>query len=281
MANSEHHMSIFLSYRRADSQEVVGRMYDRLIAHFSVDRVFRDRDSLPIGRPFPQALDEAIANASVALIVIGPTWVSIQNLDGQRRLDDPSDSVRLEVEKALGASFPVVPVLVSHATMPNERDLPEPLRPLAFRQAVSVRPDPEFHSDMNRLIAKLSELVDTTGRPLRPAKGDGAVLAHGRDELAKNDIVIIIDPADLRDLNGTTSIVFDSLGRPLDEYLDGLCVDIDQGRVCIRWGEGFGDFFVPWRSPFKPIRFVAYEHAYTVCLHGQEAEQATEVDVET
>ena len=35
-------------------------MYDRLVTHFSTDRVFRDLDSLPIGKPFPQALDEAV-----------------------------------------------------------------------------------------------------------------------------------------------------------------------------------------------------------------------------
>ena len=54
-------MGIFLSYRRVDSQEVVGRMYDRLITHFPIDRVLRDLDSLPLGKPFPQALDEVMS----------------------------------------------------------------------------------------------------------------------------------------------------------------------------------------------------------------------------
>ncbi len=48
--------SLFLSYRRADSQEVVGRIYDRLRAHFPVERIFRDLDSIPLGKPFPQVI---------------------------------------------------------------------------------------------------------------------------------------------------------------------------------------------------------------------------------
>jgi hypothetical protein len=135
-------------------------MYDRLILHFPIDRVFRDLDSLPIGKPFPQALDEALTNSSVALVVIGPTWVTTINEDGRLRLEDPNDFVRREVEMALDAEFPVVPVLVSHAAIPKENELPESLRPLCRHQSVSVRPDPDFNRDMDRLIGKLSGLVD-------------------------------------------------------------------------------------------------------------------------
>jgi hypothetical protein len=158
----ENLVGIFLSYRRADSQEVVGRMYDRLIKHFPIDRVFRDLDNLQLGTSFPHALDEAVTNANVALIVIGPNWVNIKDTEGRRRLDSPSDFVRLEVEKALGAGIPVVPVFVTHASMPNSDDLPESLRPLVFRHGISVRPDPDFHRDMDRLIGKLSSLLDST-----------------------------------------------------------------------------------------------------------------------
>jgi hypothetical protein len=156
-------MDIFLSYRRADSELIVGPMYDRLIKQFRKDRVFRDLDSLPIGKPFPQALEKAVAEADVALIVIGPTWASIADPEGRRRLDNPADFVRLEVEKALAAGFPVVPVLVNRATMPNVDDLPESLRPLIFLTGSQVRPDPDFHRDMDSLIDKLSALLDVKG----------------------------------------------------------------------------------------------------------------------
>lgn len=83
-------------------------------------------------------------------------------------------------------------------------------------------------------------------------------------------IVISIAKTDLIDLSRTTSIVFDEIGSPLDDYLEGLCVDIEKGRVQIRWGEKYGDFFVKWRPPFTPIEFVAFERLYKFCLEGQE-----------
>jgi hypothetical protein len=46
-----------------------------------------------------------------------------------------------------------VPVLVGNAAMPNEDDLPDEIRGLAYRNAISVRPDPDFHKDLDRLIA--------------------------------------------------------------------------------------------------------------------------------
>ncbi|MGL4465339.1 MAG: SUMF1/EgtB/PvdO family nonheme iron enzyme [Planctomycetia bacterium] len=153
-------MGIFLSYRRADSEWVVGRIYDRLISHFPVDRVFRDLDSLRIGISFPQALDEAVTNARVALIVIGPTWASVTDPEGRRRLDNPADFVRLEVERALGAGYPVVPILVNRATMPHPEQLPESIRPLVLRLGLQVRTDPDFHRDMDRLIGQLNPLLD-------------------------------------------------------------------------------------------------------------------------
>ena len=148
-----------MSYRRADSQDVVGRIYDRLIAHFSVDDVFLDLDNLPLGKPFPQALDEKLANASVALIVIGRNWLTASDATGERRLDDPTDFVRLEVEKALWWDIPVVPILVSNASMPTASELPESMRSLVLHQGVAVRPDPDFHRDMDRLIERLTNLL--------------------------------------------------------------------------------------------------------------------------
>jgi TPR repeat protein len=174
-------MSIFLSYRRADSQEVVGRIYDRLVQRFSKEQIFRDLDSLEIGRPFPVALDEAIKKAKVALVLIGPSWVAIKDSDEKRRLDDPADFVRREVEIALSSGIPVVPVLVSNAKMPTEPELPDSLRPLVVRHGISVRPDPDFHKDINSLINRLLQIADlhtnvslspqTTKLDMAPAEG--------------------------------------------------------------------------------------------------------------
>lgn len=154
--------SLFLSYRHADSQEVVGRMCDRLKSHFPAGAIFRDLDSIPLGKPFPEAIREAIANTQVALIVIGPKWAAITSANGRRRLEDPADFVRIEAEIALSSGILVVPVLVSGAPMPALEDMPISLQPLVYLQAIQIRPDPDFHRDMDRLIAKLSQLLVQT-----------------------------------------------------------------------------------------------------------------------
>lgn len=169
-------MAIFISYRRADSQDAVGRIYDRLIAAFPADLVFRDLDSLPIGRSFPAALDESIAKASVALIVIGPRWISVSDQSGRRRLDDPADFVRKEVMASLSRGIPVIPTLVSHASMPQEGDLPEPLRPLVSNNGLQVRPDPDFHKDMDRLVRKLESILADSKKVPRGGQERGPLL---------------------------------------------------------------------------------------------------------
>src|SRR5262249_36429754 len=151
LAGSAFMAAIFISYRRADSQDVTGRIYDRLVAKFAQERVFKDVDSIPLGVSFPMHIRQVLGKANVVLVVIGPDWLTETDKQGRRRLDDPNDFVRLEVELALRADMPVIPVLVSHATMPLAKELPASLQSLASRNGIAVRPDPDFHNDIERL----------------------------------------------------------------------------------------------------------------------------------
>jgi len=146
--------SIFLSYRRSDSQDVAGRIHDRLIQHFGSAHVFKDVDSIPLGVDFRRYVGDQIGRCDVLLAVIGPDWLAACDEHG-RRLEDPRDLVRVEIASALKRDIPVVPVLVGGATMPSEQALPEELRDLSFRNGIPVRPDPDFHTDVSRLIEGL------------------------------------------------------------------------------------------------------------------------------
>ena len=150
--------NVFISYRRDDSQDVVGRIYDKLVAAFSPEQVIRDIDSLLIGRPFPEALNDAVSQSEVVLVIIGKNWLTASNSDGARRLDDAGDFVRMEIERALAAGKHVVPVLVSNASMPLAKDLPDSIRSLVNQHGIQVRPDPDFHGDMDRLIRQLGKV---------------------------------------------------------------------------------------------------------------------------
>jgi hypothetical protein len=151
-------LTVFVSYRREDSQDVVGRIYDRLVAMMPPERIIRDIDSLVIGQPFPEALNEAVSKSDIVLVIIGKHWLTASDSDGARRLDDTGDFVRMEIEQALAAGKHVVPVLVSNAAMPMSKDLPESIRSLVNQHGIQVRPDPDFHGDMERLIRQLGRV---------------------------------------------------------------------------------------------------------------------------
>jgi hypothetical protein len=81
------------------------------------------------------------------------------NEEGMRRVDDPNDFVRIEIESALRRDIPVIPLLVRDAKMPNADELPAELENLAYRNGIKIRPDPDFHNDMDRLIQGLNEYL--------------------------------------------------------------------------------------------------------------------------
>jgi hypothetical protein len=148
--------TIFISYRRDDSEAMTGRIDDWLARHFGRERVFVDVDSIPLGVDFRKHLEQAVGRSGVLLAIIGQQWLDIRYeagpKQGQRRLDDPADFVRIEIQAALTRDIPVIPVLVGKATMPREEDLPEGLRPLVYRNAAEVRPGLDFRVHVARLI---------------------------------------------------------------------------------------------------------------------------------
>lgn len=149
---------LFVSYRREDSADATGRLCDRLAESFGRETVFRDVDSIPLGVDFRRHIEEKVGACRVLLAVIGRHWLTAGEPE-RRRLDDPGDYVRIEIESALRRGVPVIPVLVGGARMPAAEDLPESLREVVFRNGIPLRPDPDFHGDVDRLLQGLSGLL--------------------------------------------------------------------------------------------------------------------------
>jgi hypothetical protein len=152
--------ALFISYRRSDSSDITGRIFDRLTGHFGNKpiKVVRDVDSIPIGEDFREILRDRIKDCDVVLVIIGPSWITVSDNKGTRRLEDAADTVRIEIEQALELKKKVIPVCVTHAQMPAEVDLPASIKELAFRNGVQVRPDPDFNNDISRLITALEKI---------------------------------------------------------------------------------------------------------------------------
>lgn len=153
---------VFISYRRQGSSGAAGRLYDRLAARFGDDQVFMDVDAIALGVDFTQVIAQAVSNCAVLLAVVGPGWLTATGEDGQRRLDDPGDMVRLEIQTALERDILVIPVLVEGAAMPRARQLPEGLAGLARRNAHLLRHE-RFRSDTDRLLAAIEPTLHSQG----------------------------------------------------------------------------------------------------------------------
>ncbi len=165
-AKEEAHVqrNVFISYRRDDSPDVTGRIYDRLVQHYGKDSIFKDVDSIPFGVDFRKHLHEMVGKCDVVLAVIGDGWLTASASPGSRRLDDQADFVRIELEAALQRDIRIVPLLVKDAAMPKDEDLPPTLKELAYRNGIAIRHDPDFHVDMDRLMKSLDQSLPVSGQ---------------------------------------------------------------------------------------------------------------------
>jgi hypothetical protein len=128
---------IFMSYRREETAYPAGWLFDRLARQFGRQQVFKDVDSIEPGDDFVEVITTAVESCDVLLALIGGRWLTIAGQDGRRRLDDPGDFVRLEIEAALARQVRVIPVLVDGARMPRAEELPPSLAKLTAGRRLS------------------------------------------------------------------------------------------------------------------------------------------------
>ena len=148
---------IFLNYRREDSRADAGRLYDHLSHRFGPDNIFMDVDNIPPSHDFVEVIQNAVGSCDVLLAVIGRQWLTITDPQGQRRLDNPEDFVRLEIVTALERGIRMIPVLVGGASMPRSTELPDVLQSFARCQAFVV--GDRFGPDVDRLIKELEKIL--------------------------------------------------------------------------------------------------------------------------
>ncbi|CAL96241.1 toll/interleukin-1 receptor domain-containing protein [Azoarcus olearius] len=148
---------LFVSYRREDAPGHAGRVADGLEQAFGAENVFRDVDDIAPGADFAAVIDRALAGTVAVVVVIGPNWLA-PGPDGVPRLAAPDDFVRHEIELALAADKPLLPVLVNGARMPAAAALPSSIRGLAERQAIALG-DLDWKRDFDRLRDALAPLL--------------------------------------------------------------------------------------------------------------------------
>jgi hypothetical protein len=154
---------VFISYRREDDAGMALALHAHLTRALSEECIFMDvEDGIPPGHDFIQVLEERVAECKIMLVLIGRRWLTAQIGNGERRLDNPDDFVRIEVESAMDMGKTVIPVLINDTEMPRASDLPATMRPFARRQAVFIT-SKRLRADVEglvRILQREMQVVD-------------------------------------------------------------------------------------------------------------------------
>ena len=150
---------IFVSYRRSDAAFATDRICERLRARFGKSRVVQDVDSIPKGVDFRLFVKGEVERCAVLVAIVGDRWVTVETSEGTRRLDDPNDMVRLELELAKEAGLRVIPVTLGTVTMPAKHDLPAELAWFSDRNAARVDAGRQFQAHVSELIESIEDTL--------------------------------------------------------------------------------------------------------------------------
>jgi hypothetical protein len=159
---------LIISYRRADSTAITGRIRDRLVGQYGASSVFMDVEDIPFGSDFRDHIRNELLRSDLLLVVVGREWLG-KNVDGTARIQSETDPVRIEVETALQNAIPIIPVLVNGAQVPEPSDLPESLKNFAFLNAATVDAGRDFHVHMERLIAGIDAVAAARRKTVVPS----------------------------------------------------------------------------------------------------------------
>lgn len=154
---------VFINYRREDTAQAAGRIYDRLAQAFGREAIFMDIDKIPYGNDFTTHIRDQFNSCKIVVALIGPKWLSARRgwrFFSKRRIDESVDWVRTELELALSKSTPIIPVLVDGAQMPSPNKLPASISALASRNALGVRHE-HFLSDVDALVGSIGNALDS------------------------------------------------------------------------------------------------------------------------
>jgi TIR domain-containing protein len=236
---------VFISYRRQDTAAAAAHLHDSLAQRFGEEKIFRDVVTIEPGQDFRAVIDQAIGATSAFIALIGPRWLTVKGRDNKRRLDDPNDLVRVEIEAALRHGVSVIPVLVGGARMPPRKGLPASIAGLTARNALEL----PWHEGIARLERRIAQIEreraerDAALRAERErldlTRGPGIMSAAGRSRSAKASYDVVIRAMEMSLAHQGHALSLESsdlwatmenmTGRPMDQgfVFDDLAYVID------------------------------------------------------
>jgi len=166
---------IFISYRRATDAWAVEKLRHELVGAFGAKNVFLDKQTIGAGEDWNLEIDNAIRDAAAVVVVFSEEWYGAVDepeaasatatgaapaspplaTAPKRRIDDPSDKLRIEVEMAARHNRQVFPIIVDGSAEPRPEELPEGLRFVCKRQFLRIDVSGNFEAQMDRLIGDI------------------------------------------------------------------------------------------------------------------------------
>ena len=125
---------------------------------FGGKQVFLDMEDIAAGSDFPIIINEAVRNCELLLALIGPNWIELRDENGQRRIENLTDFVRLEISAALERKIPIIPVLLENAKMPKADELSNELKQLSTLEGITLTYD-GWDDDIARLFAAIERIT--------------------------------------------------------------------------------------------------------------------------
>jgi hypothetical protein len=144
---------IFISYRTSDGVDKATTLARDLGEVFGDAQVFLDKEDLPAGRPWREAVDDALDERPLLLVLVTPDSFGARDAAGALRIDDIDDPVRREISEALQAGAQIIPLLADGVEK-LPAGLPPPLDTLGERTWRRLRAY-DWRSDLERLVADL------------------------------------------------------------------------------------------------------------------------------
>jgi hypothetical protein len=137
---------VFVSYRHEDSRGHAGRLYDRLVAEFGDDDVYRDVDKPRPGAAIEERIRSELANCDAFVAVVGPYWES----------EDPDSWARREIRMAVEQGVPIFVTLVGNLSRDR---LPAELAALSVPEVIAL-PEDYWGEGITRLVREVRASLD-------------------------------------------------------------------------------------------------------------------------
>jgi len=149
---------VFISYRSSDGADKATALARDLDALFGNEQVFLDKEDLPVGARWRDAIAGALHGGPILLVLVTPNYLGGLDDQGGRCIEREDDPARDELGAGIAAGAHIVPLLCDGVeAMPPAAELPKPFDQLCELQWGRLRAY-DWREDLARLADTLRQL---------------------------------------------------------------------------------------------------------------------------